>query len=170
MKQILNRMWNGSSSRAASRWQRRCRWALWNSPIYSFLFEVGARGAPTAHTKNIHTQILFTIQLATVNTAVITGGNQMLNPSVALQCVQVPNLIPCPGMCARETPSALMGTTTRRCCFSRVCENAPNRRHGVVKRFYYNVERYLLVFSILMEYSVIAGSLWKLKGVMIVLK
>lgn len=84
--------------------------------------------------KNIHRLILFTIQLATVNTAVITGGNQMLNPSVALQCVQVPRLIPCPGMCAREAPSPLVGTTTRWCCLSRVCENASNRQHGGVKR------------------------------------
>lgn len=112
MKQILNRvkrlLFPGAEPVTAQHAAQLCETSL----FIPFLLEVGARGggSHSPHTqskrkKSTHTQILFTIQLATVNTAVIAGGNQLLNPSAALQCVQVPSLIPCPGVCARETPS-----------------------------------------------------------------
>lgn len=79
--------------------------------LFYFFFKDGCTGHSHSPHKHPHTQILFTIQLATVNTAVIIGGNQMLNPSAVLLCLQVLNLILCPGMCATAKPRLFMGIT-----------------------------------------------------------
>lgn len=76
-----------------------------------FFFKDGCTGHFHSPHKHPHIQILFTIQLATVNTAVIIGGNQMLNPSAVLQCLQVLNLILCLGMCVTAKPRLFMGIT-----------------------------------------------------------
>lgn len=87
--------------------------------FFYFFFKDGCTGHSHSPHKHPHTQILFTIQLATVNTAVIIGGNQMLNPSAVPRCLQVLNLILCPGMCATAKPRLFMGITRlQRICMS----------------------------------------------------